>query len=139
MADDANAQAERLMEDMGFTAEDRGPFVTALFDLMRRKAADGCAYVSPGSWAPGSMPSAEERARSYLAFEWAVEHGQCHKVECLDPIWSWQTDFRTMKRRLRVRWRCIPARLRDRCREGAFLLRRWWMIDVLKLRNPYEA
>lgn len=83
--------------------------------------------------------SEEERAR--LAFQWAIDHGLSHRVECFDPPmrWVWNLSSGTPVRRLRIDWKRIPAWLGDRRREAAFMVRRWWIKRVLKLRNPYEV
>lgn len=110
---------DEMMARMGFAPTDTGPFVTELRALIARQMSQGMVDRSAGTWAPGEH-TAEDRARTLLQVEWAMEHGHAHEVKNIDEDWS---EPLTM--------------IGDKLREGAFHLR--VMRDkVLGRRNPYR-
>jgi len=82
------------------------------------------------------------RELSVKAVDWCVQHGLTYRVECIDGIAGWRWDLSggwPGRKYYHVAWRRIPNWLADRVREAAFLVRRFWVLRVRRLTNPYEA
>lgn len=88
--------ANQMMERMGFPTTERGPYVTQLRALVARQVSEGMLNRSGGTWAEecyerdangfitGYKISHEERARTFLECEWAIENGHCHEIRNID-------------------------------------------------------
>lgn len=113
---------------MGFLPEHSGPNVQALREVIARRVSNGLTYMSAGSWSPGCGPAGmnltpEERARAFLAIEWAQENGHSYLVKVPDPPIHWTFNTKTMRRGIRIHWSQIVPWIGDRFRELAFLWR----------------
>lgn len=74
-----------MMARMGFGADDTGPNVAALRDVVATEMAHGMVDHSAGTWAPGKH-SAEERAAAMLEVHRAIERGDY--VELTPEDWD---------------------------------------------------
>lgn len=140
---------DQMMARMGFSAEDRGPYVTLLRENVARQAGKGMIGRSAGSWAEeayqrdengfivGYAISAEERARAMLEVDWHVEHGHSCERKLVDSgPFGWSFDTATMRWKLQVRPRLLLPWLGDRCRELGMRFR-IWRDRLAGVKNPY--
>lgn len=79
--------------------------------------------------------SDEAKAYCILNTMWAAKHKSV-KLELFDPLIYRTTNVRTMKRTLHIRWRKIPAKIRDTSRRIAYWFRQRLM-DLKGVKNPY--
>jgi hypothetical protein len=135
-------RAETIMTRMGFSDSDNGPMVSELRNEIVEQVRDrGLVSRSAGTWAPECGPagrnlSAEERARAHLEVEWALSHGYCSEMKCLDRPWGKRINVRTMKRTYYIVWDDLPVWAGDRWRSAKMKARIAW--DRLRgIRNPY--
>lgn len=129
-------RTSKIVERMGFAESDTGPFVTELRGHVARQVTEsGLVSRSAGSWDGGiaSVP-AETRAREMLAMDWAISRGHCYRTEAIDGLWWWQTNLKTMRRRLRVDWAWFGD-----CWRWLGMKLRINRDYVLGIRNPYRA
>lgn len=127
--------SEEIMERMGFGPDDNGPYVTELRAHVAKQVAKmGLVSRSGGSWVGGSASvPAETRAREMLAMDWCVERGHCYRIEAMDGLWWWQTNVKTMRRRLRVNWAWFGD-----CWRWLGMKWRTTRDKALGIRNPYS-
>ena len=97
--------ADEIMVQMGFTAADQGPNVTALRASIERQVRDhGLAGASYGSWV--GNPDAETRAKAHLGVEWAIQHGHSCRIEHVDSRRHFGDLWRRFLMNLRI-WRDV--------------------------------
>ncbi len=142
------ADANDIVRDMGFPDTEQGPFVTKLREYIAQEVVKkGLRRMSGGTWAMGTETMAyEERARLTLQFMWEADHFS-YKVECLDgKPWGVKTIFTKtesgewsgFERKPYVKWRRIPAFLRDCARRQKHAIKVWWFKGALRVKNPYD-
>lgn len=125
------------MLQMGFPAESwSGRYVGELRASVAKQVERGLTGRSGGTWSTEDIP-AEERAREFLAWDWANERGYSYRVEVLDPVIGRRYHYKTDDYKLEIHWHRILPWLGDRVRE---LGMRWRIIrdHVLRVRNPYS-
>lgn len=129
---------EEIMTRMGFRSDELGPHVAELRKVVDRQISEGLQNRSYGSWAPGDHTD-EVRAKAFLEAEWAMQHGHCCEVKCMDstPI-DWRFSTKTMRWHLEIKPRRLLPWLGDRCREMAMHYR-IWRDYLLGRSNPYRT
>lgn len=128
--------ADEIMERGGFSANETGPFVTALREKTRMQVANGLLDRSPGTWGPeAAKVGAEGRAKALLASQWRIDMAHTCRIECIDPPIGWSFNTKTMWRSIRIRWRRLLPWFGDQGRRVGMRYRIWRDRHVV---NPYE-
>lgn len=121
--------AEEIMLRMGFPETEDGHYVTLFRAMIAREVECGMVDHSYGTWA-GDI-SCEERAKMFLALDWARRRGHQCRVELIDRL-TWR---RFWRRKDKVEM--LAAWTRDGVRRAVVSFRVWRDKYVLRLRNPY--
>jgi len=126
---------DNIMFRLGFTAFDRGYYVSELREYLEYKIENQGLQNMSASWSITNEYDKELRAKSLLAWYWEVDNGYTYKTELFDPLWGWKTNLRTMKKSFYFRWHKLPAWWRDYFRYLRMKLHKLW---TFRKYNPYR-